>query len=62
MRGGYPVARQSLEAVEIVIPTGRTGFCCIVPCALLAALYALAASAILLAVRLIRARHRAARR
>lgn len=36
---------------EIVIPTGRTGFCCIVPCALMAVLDAGALAAALLLVR-----------
>jgi len=40
---------------EIVIPTGRSGFCCIVPCALMLALEAAAlAAGLLLARRLAR--------
>ncbi len=27
------------RTTEIVIPTGRNGFCCIIPCALLCGLY-----------------------
>lgn len=38
MQSGYD------GAAEIVIPTGRNGFCCIVPCALLVALYSGAAT------------------
>lgn len=34
----------------IVIPTGRNGFCCIIPCALLCALYGLAVIAMSLVV------------
>jgi len=45
----------SSRAAEIVIPTGRSGFCCIVPCALMLALEATAlAAGLLLARRLIR--------
>ncbi len=40
---------------EIVVPTGRSGFCCIVPCALMLALEAAAlAAGLLLARRLAR--------
>jgi len=40
---------------EIVIPTGRNGFCCIVPCALMLALEAgVVAAGLLLARHLVR--------
>ncbi len=50
------------QRAEIIVPTGRGGFCCILPCALIAALYALIACAIVLAVRMLRDRRRAAPR
>ncbi len=47
--------RSSGGTAAIVIPTGRNGFCCIVPCALMLALEAGApAAGLLLARRLIR--------
>lgn len=47
--------RPSGGIAEIVIPTGRNGFCCIVPCALMLALEAgTLAAGLLLARRLIR--------
>jgi len=53
----------SHDTAEIVIPTGRSGFCCIVPCALMVALEATGlAAGLLLARRLIRrARRRGGR-
>ena len=45
------------QSAAIVIPTGRNGFCCIVPCALLCALYsAIGMGALVLFWRI--ARHR----
>ena len=38
-------------AADIVIPTGRNGFCCVVPCALMLALEAGAVAAGLLVAR-----------
>ncbi len=43
--------RPSHDAAEIVIPTGRNGFCCVVPCALMLALEAGATTAGVLLVR-----------
>lgn len=34
------VHREFSQVSDIVIPTGRNGFCCIIPCALLCGLYA----------------------
>ncbi len=53
----------SSRTAEIMIPTGRNGFCCIVPCALMLALEAAAlATGLLLARRLARrARRRGGR-
>lgn len=49
--------RPSYGTAEIVIPTGRNGFCCIMPCALMLALDAGAvAVGLLLARRLFRRR------
>jgi hypothetical protein len=49
--------RPSHDAAEIVIPTGRNGFCCVVPCALMLALEAGATAAgVLLARHLFRRR------
>lgn len=39
------------RTTDIVIPTGRGGFCCILPCALLVTLSMLSASGALLLVR-----------
>jgi len=39
------------DTAEIVIPTGRNGFCCVVPCALMAVLDAGALAAALLLLR-----------
>ncbi len=43
--------RSSGGSAAIVIPTGRNGFCCIVPCALMLALEAGAVAAVLLLTR-----------
>ncbi len=49
--------RPSDDITEIVIPTGRNGFCCIVPCTLMLALEAGAlAAGLLLAHHLVRRR------
>jgi hypothetical protein len=51
--------RQQVDGTaDIVIPTGRGGFCCILPCALLVTLYALIVSGAFLLVRhALRRRH-----
>ncbi len=53
--------RPSDGTAEIVIPTGRNGFCCIVPCALMLALDAgVLVAGLLLARHLVRRAARAA--
>jgi len=53
--------RPSDGTTEIVIPTGRNGFCCIVPCALMLALDAgVLVAGLLLARHLVRRAARAA--